>query len=102
MNFIRGDTAGSQTDAPSKKKLKLSYEEYRNLSNVLVIHMRQEEAKLEAEESSSDAAGLHRSVLINWYLNEIANDIQTEAELLEKKMMVEKVLDRLTYHVSIN
>ena len=34
------------------------------------------------------------------YLTDVAGDIETEEELIEKKMLVEKVLDRLTYHVS--
>ncbi|KAF2366696.1 MCM domain [Trinorchestia longiramus] len=85
--------------AASKKKLKVSYEDYRNLSNVLIIHMRQEEAKVEDAASLGESvSGLKRSALINWYLEEVATDIETEAELIEKKMMVEKVLDRLTYH----
>lgn len=53
--------------ASQKKKLKLSYEDYRNLSNLLIIHMRQEESKLEDESSASSAtAGLKRTDIINW------------------------------------
>ena len=32
-----------------------------------------------------------RSEVVNWYLEEIADDIDTEEELLEKKSMIEKV-----------
>lgn len=87
------------SDNLKKKKLKLSYESYRNMSNLLIMHMRREEASME-EEESSETAGLRRSAVINWYLNEISGDIETESELIEKKMLVEKVLDRLTYNVS--
>merc|ERR1719450_1261923 len=31
-----------------RKRMKLSYEKYRNISNMLIIHMRQQEARLEA------------------------------------------------------
>uniref|UniRef100_A0A6A7FS26 DNA helicase n=2 Tax=Hirondellea gigas TaxID=1518452 RepID=A0A6A7FS26_9CRUS len=101
---ITGDEAASTVQSqkstdPNKKKLKLSYEDYRNLSNLLIIHMRQEEAKLEeSDDSPESSSGLLRSDVVNWYLEEVAADIETESELLEKKMMIEKVLDRLTYH----
>lgn len=32
-----------------KKKMVLSFEEYRNLSNMIVVHMRREEARVEDE-----------------------------------------------------
>lgn len=48
----------------------------------------------------TEMTGTKRSDLINWYLNEISGDIDSEAELVEKKIMVEKVLDRLVHHVS--
>jgi hypothetical protein len=47
-----------------------------------------------------DDNGLHQSQLIQWYLEEIEGDIDSEAELLEKKTMVEKVINRLVHHVS--
>lgn len=91
------EESATDSDILKKKKLKLSYESYRNMSNLLIMHMRKEEATME-EEESSETAGLRRSAVINWYLNEISGDIETESELIEKKMLVEKVLDRLTYH----
>jgi hypothetical protein len=50
--------------------------------------------------SESDSAGLRRSNLISWYLGEMESEIESEAELIEKKSVVEKVLDRLVHHVS--
>lgn len=44
--------------------------------------------------------GIHRSDVVEWYLNHIADQIESEEELIEKKDMFEKVLDRLIYHVS--
>lgn len=84
------------SDTLKKKKLKLSYESYRNMSNLLVMYMRREEATM--EEDDSESSGLRRSAVVNWYLNEVSADIESESELLEKKLLVEKVLDRLTYH----
>merc|ERR1739838_130736 len=85
-------------DAQKKKKMKLSYEEYRNISNLLVMHMRKEEQTMEESDEATETTGLKRSAFINWYLSEFSEDIESEAELIEKKALCEKVLDRLTYH----
>lgn len=85
-------------DSQKKKKMKLSYEDYRNISNLLVMHMRKEEEGMEESSEASETTGLKRSAIINWYLSELGEDIESEAELIEKKALVEKVLDRLTYH----
>lgn len=84
--------------APQKKKLKLSFEEYKNLSNMLIIHMRREESRLERE--GNECTGIKRSNLVFWYLEELAEQIETEEELIERKNLVEKVIDRLIFHVS--
>lgn len=52
--------------------------------------------------SDTDDSGLRRSNLISWYLGEMESEIESEAELVEKKTVVEKVLDRLIHHVSSN
>ncbi|XP_045624546.1 zygotic DNA replication licensing factor mcm6-B [Procambarus clarkii] len=96
INGTNDEGDGATSDALKKKKLKLSYEAYRSMSNLLIMHMRNEEQRLEEDES--ETSGLRRSAIINWYLNEISGDIESEAELVEKKMVVEKVLDRLMYH----
>lgn len=97
------ENGGSQENGTShaapKKKLTLSFEEYKNLSNMLVLHMRTEEARFESEESQSE--GVKMSELINWYLEQVAEQIESEEELVERKTLVEKVVDRLINHVSI-
>lgn len=77
----------------------MSFEEYKNLSNMLVLHMRTEEARFESEESQSE--GVRKSELINWYLEQVAEQIETEEELVERKTLVEKVVDRLMYNDQI-
>ena len=44
-------------------------------------------------------SGIRRSQLVNWYLENIENEIDSEAELLERKTIVEKVIYRLVHHV---
>ena len=38
--------------------------------------------------------------LVNWYLKEVEAEIDTVQELTDKKLLVEKVIDRLVNHVS--
>lgn len=97
-----GNGENGHDETAPKKKLTLSFDEYRNLSNMLVIHMRNEEARAE-EVQAEDAAqseGIKKSELINWYLEQIADQIESEEELIERKTLIEKVVDRLMYHVS--
>ncbi|KAJ9588557.1 hypothetical protein L9F63_028140 [Diploptera punctata] len=84
-------------DVQKKKKLTLSFEEYRTLSTMLIVHMRNEELRSErGEEGSSE--GLKRSDVVTWYLEQIQEQIESEEELVERKGLVEKVIDRLIYH----
>ncbi|KAK7092443.1 hypothetical protein V1264_008184 [Littorina saxatilis] len=92
VNGEREEGGASPTSQP-KRSLKLSYEEYRQLGNLLVLHMRKKEED-NADESDS---GLRKSDLIGWYLKEIEGEIESEQELLEKKTVVEKVVDRLIH-----
>jgi DNA replication licensing factor MCM6 len=48
-----------------------------------------------------ESQGLRRNGLVSWYLREIEGDIDSEAELIERKTIVEKVIDRLVQHVSL-
>lgn len=50
--------------------------------------------------AEDETPGLRRSELVGWYLKEIESEIDTEAELIEKKTIVEKVIERLVHHVS--
>lgn len=81
-----------KSDKP-KKSLKVTYEEYKHMANLLVLNMR----RMEEQEESADS-GTRRSQLIGWYLHEIEGEIDSEAELIERKTIVEKVIDRLIHH----
>ena len=63
---------------------------------MLILHMRNEESKLQAEDSETD--GMHRSDIVNWYLEQISDQIESEEELIERKTLIEKVIDRLINH----
>ena len=48
-----------------------------------------------------DDTGMRRSDLLNQYLKDIEDQIETEEDLAEKKTLVDKVLDRLINKVRL-
>ncbi|CAH1772509.1 unnamed protein product [Owenia fusiformis] len=78
-------------DTRGKKPTTLSYEDYKHMANLLVLHLR----STIGEDEDSDDSGMKRSDLVNWYLTEISGTIDSEDELIEKKTLVEKVIYRL-------
>ena len=50
---------------------------------------------------SLDEGGTKKSDMVNWYLKEVEGEIDTLEQLAEMKSIVEKVIDRLTHHVSV-
>lgn len=95
-NATPADTNGHTEEPVKKKKMTLSFEEYKTISNMIIFHMRNEETRAEVEDTDSE--GLKRSDIIGWYLEQVAEQIENEEELIEKKTLVEKILDRLVYH----
>ncbi|CAD7086330.1 unnamed protein product [Hermetia illucens] len=89
-----GHTNG-HSNVLQKKKLTLSFEDYKNISNMLVIHMRGEEARCEVEGTDT---GMRRTDIVNWYLEQVADQIESEEELIERKTLIDKVIDRLIHH----
>ncbi|KAM3960690.1 minichromosome maintenance 6 [Aphomia sociella] len=85
-------------DSAPKKKLTLSFEDYKALSDMLVVYMRKEET--ETETRGEESAGMRKSALVSWYLEQLVTQgqIENEDELIERKTLVEKVIDRLMYH----
>lgn len=63
---------------------------------MLVLHLRSEENKLQDDDTATE--GLRRSDVINWYLEQVEDQIQDQDELIERKTLIEKVIDRLIYH----
>ncbi|KAJ6648319.1 DNA replication licensing factor Mcm6 [Pseudolycoriella hygida] len=90
---------GSSQPALARKKLTLSFEDYKNLSNMLVLHIRNEESRLEEESMERD--GIRRSDLVSWYLEQVIDQMESEDELIERKTLIEKVIDRLRTHDQI-
>lgn len=93
------DAMESQQSADNVHSMKISYDMYRNITNMLVIQLQREEAKIEAGESE----GLRKSELIEWYLEQTVAEIESEAELIQRKLICEKVIEKLinTDHILI-
>ena len=99
--------SGSGTTQPKKKKVKLSYDEYKSMSNLILMYMRREENRIDEEQLTGAGdgdesrlnQGLHKSEIINWWLSEIQDDIDSEAELAEKRELAERVIHRLIHVV---
>ncbi|CAB1326280.1 unnamed protein product [Coregonus sp. 'balchen'] len=70
----------------AKPALKMTFAEYRRCLTKCFI--------LTADEESS----LKKSELINWYLKELESEIESEAELVAKNNLIEKVLHRLIHY----
>lgn len=81
-------------EQPKVKKW-INYEEYKKMSFLLIKYIQSKEQ--EAEEMEGGTAEVTKSDVVNWYLEEISGDIESQDELLEKKVTVEKVLDKLIY-----
>uniref|UniRef100_A0A8C7XK34 DNA replication licensing factor MCM6 n=1 Tax=Oryzias sinensis TaxID=183150 RepID=A0A8C7XK34_9TELE len=81
----------SEHSAQSKPSLRLSFSEYKRISNLLVLHLRRVEEAEEEEE-------LKKNAVVNWYLKEIESEIDSEEELINKKGLIEKVIHRLVHY----
>lgn len=68
------------------------------MSNLLILHMRDQEIKALMEGAEGSDEGIKKSQLISWYLEQIAEEIETEEECIERKSLVEKVIERLVTH----
>lgn len=94
-NGINGHAEGvnghGEPGSQSKPSLRLSFAEYKRISNLLVLHLRRAE---DAEEEED----LKKSAVVNWYLKEIESEIDSEEELINKKGLIEKVIHRLVHY----
>ncbi|KAM3915850.1 DNA replication licensing factor MCM6 [Leptodactylus fuscus] len=93
VNGINGRADSEPKETASKPSLRLSFTEYKRISNLLVLQLR----KMEDEDESSQK----RSDLINWYLKEIESEIDSEEELMNRKQIIEKVIHRLVHYDQI-
>ncbi|CEF65888.1 DNA replication licensing factor MCM6 [Strongyloides ratti] len=77
---------------PRKEQLKVTWETYKQISDMLVLHLTSEENK---NEDVEEYEGLRKSELIEWYLEMISDDLETEEQYNRHKNICEKIVDRL-------
>jgi len=90
-----GEENGHAADTTlSNEKARITFEEYKRIATTLIVRLRHEEER-QSDDDETAAPGMKRSDLVAWYLNEIEEELDDETELLTRKNLVEKVLDRL-------
>lgn len=84
----------------------MTYQQYRRIADLLILHTRRVEESRTASasavdsETSSEQSAIRKSQLVNWYLEEVASEtLHSEAELVECKLLVERIIDRLVKKV---
>ncbi|BFZ59710.1 MCM DNA helicase complex subunit mcm6 [Saitoella coloradoensis] len=78
-----------QTQRPRKEKTKITYERYIKIMNMVVRKL------YEDEQSASDVAGIDEEDLELWYLEKMAEELNTEEEMEQERNLFSKVLKRL-------
>jgi DNA replication licensing factor MCM6 len=79
-----------QKDVTMPSSLRIPFDVYKSMTNMFVIQLQREEVKIEA----GDSDGIKRSQLIEWYLTQ-CQDIESEADLVHKKLICDRVIDKL-------
>lgn len=87
---------GTQEEPTTKKTVSLTFEEYKNISNMLILHLRDEEMKCVIQ--GGDTEGIRKTELVQWYLEQIQDLLENEDDLIERKVLVERLIDRLITH----
>jgi len=90
------DEAPEPTEG-TKKPMKLTYEKYKKMSFLLIDYIKNKEESVEASAGGDSDNTPKRSDVVNWYLEDLSNEIESQEELVEHRQIVEKVVDRLIY-----
>lgn len=80
-------TSSNGPNGSARRRVKITYDQYMELLNLLVLRV----ASIEA----STYKGCPREDLITWYLEQREEDIETVDQLEEEKELVSKVLNKL-------
>lgn len=105
------EQGAAQTATTPSAKLCIRYEDYVRISNILVYHLRRLEALADLAEdtnqeegsampvidSSTIPSGVTRSALIEWYLEQIEGDLETEDDYHSRRREVSAIIERLVH-----
>ena len=78
----------TQQTQSSKDHVRIRVETYRDMAVLLINCLR-------SQTENKELPALRRSEVVEWYLNQCIADIETETELIRKKLLCEKVISRL-------
>ncbi|MCO5565954.1 hypothetical protein L7F22_019629 [Adiantum nelumboides] len=81
----REQTAAASGQATAK--VRISYDRYMEILNLILLRV----SSIERE----TLGGIERDGLIEWYLEQRENDLETEAQLEEERRVIDKILTRL-------
>jgi DNA replication licensing factor MCM6 len=88
-------------DDNTNSSLKISVDEYKRLTNMMVYQLRKMDEEQEAESQANGTnivmPGVKRRELINWVLEQLADEINSLDELARKKGTLDKIIDRLVH-----
>jgi DNA replication licensing factor MCM6 len=77
---------GAAAQGVQRRKTKVSFPDYERISRMLVQYLAdQDQAGVEVKEED----------LTNWYLEQVEDEIETEAQLVEKQHVVQLIISRL-------
>jgi len=78
--------AGAAPGPQRRVKMKITYPEYQRIGQMLALHLQsQQEAGAEVKEED----------LTNWYMEQVEDEIQTEAQLYEQQNKVQLIISRM-------
>jgi len=77
--------------------MKISVDEYKRLTNMMVYQLRKMDEEQETSGTSAVMPGVKRRELINWVLEQLADEINSLDELARKKATLDKIIDRLVH-----
>ena len=79
----------AQTISDASGPLSMKFEAYVRISNLLVYKLRRQD--------TTDEIGMKKTQLIEWYLEQIEGEIESEAELHRREREVKAVIERLIH-----
>ncbi|CAF3404563.1 unnamed protein product [Rotaria socialis] len=87
-----------QQEDTNKDETKISVDEYKRLTNIMVYQLRKLDEEQESDSQSTVVMpGVKRRELVNWVLEQLADEINSLDELARKKATLEKIIDRLVH-----
>mmetsp|Transcript_25362 Transcript_25362/g.35730 ORF Transcript_25362/g.35730 Transcript_25362/m.35730 type:complete len:239 (-) Transcript_25362:27-743(-) len=82
-------TTAARKQQQRQKKIVVTFSEYKRISNMLVLYIRQQ------EEADSNFHGFTRDQLVSWYLSEMESELQEAGASLKASKLCRLIIARL-------